>query len=150
MAIVTKHSPPCPHCGEPIPPEWLYSEGGKLGVLHRTNLRHRRARSAPCPHCEEPLTPTWIRHESARARSLARKTFAAGPGRNPGVAMPCGWCGELQTSAKLRAHWTTCHKKPAPVSGPVLMRCGWCRAEQTVLGMRAHFTICPKRPKEKT
>ncbi len=33
------------------------------------------------------------------------------PGK-PGVEMPCGWCGEKQTAASMRKHFTECPKKP--------------------------------------
>jgi hypothetical protein len=47
----------------------------------------------------------------ARAMSAARKTFGAGPGRDP-VLRPCPFCGEQFGGRELRTHKPRCPKKP--------------------------------------
>ncbi|HLJ13619.1 MAG TPA: hypothetical protein VKV15_03925 [Bryobacteraceae bacterium] len=33
-------------------------------------------------------------------------------GRPRGITMPCGWCGKALTASEMRAHFTSCAKRP--------------------------------------
>ena len=124
-----------------------------------------RCFSGRCRVCAARVRETILRPYNEPYNHPGRPRGAIGRPRGP--LMPCGWgCSGEFTEHQMRAHFTTCPKRPVTSDGVAVqnkvltklkakrghppgrrMPCGWgCGAHLTASEMRRHFTECRNRP----
>lgn len=90
-------------------------ECGLIATVRGTKLTSGAIVSCGCWRAD-PAVRRAARHKVDPARRVeiaALGAKASSGGRPRGVTMPCGWCSVQLTAREMRAHFTTCAKRPA-------------------------------------